>query len=317
MKRERIGIGIDAGGTFTKLIAVSESGKVLGEDSVPTERERGPRPFIRRVAAAVHALERDTGRGGAAGLAVAGDVDSERGVLRRSPNLAPFEGYTLRKAMAAALERPVTMHNDANMAAWGCYALELKRRCPNVVAITMGTGIGGGLVLDGRLYAGPTGSAGEIGHMRVTGDGFPCACGARGCLEAHAGSYGIRRTVKQLLRERPHARSPLREPGAGRFPERASEAARRGDPLAREVWRRVGRALGVGVVNLVYLFNPDAVVFTGGVSRAGDLFLDPVRQALRAESFRAPFGHVRLRSARRRRLGSLGAALYSLEEGGQ
>lgn len=309
------GIGLDAGGTFLKATAATPAGKVLAESSVPTRPERGPKAFVAEAQALVRRLESGLG-GRAPGLcvAIAGDVDPRAGRIRRSPNLLSFEGYPLRASLSRALGRRVSLHNDANMAAWGAYAVELKRRVPDVLALTLGTGVGGGAVLGGRLLIGSTGTAAEFGHMRVIAAGYPCHCGARGCLEAHAGSYGLERAVRDLLAERPRARSRLR--GAAFTPKDVSTAAERGDALAREAWRRVGRALGVGVVNLVYAFNPSAVVFCGGLSRAGRLYLDEVLTAAGAESFRGPFGRLKVFAARRLDLGAVGAAVYALERDG-
>ncbi|MFH2201585.1 MAG: ROK family protein [Elusimicrobiota bacterium] len=312
---KRVGLGIDTGGTFTKILAVSESGQVLRRLQVRSEPHLGPARFIPRVAAAVRRIERSLGRSAqTACLAVAGDVDPVSGRLRRSPNLPAFEDFPLRERLSRALSRPVEVHNDANMAAWGCYTLEFKRRCPNVVGVTMGTGVGGGVVLDGRLVTGATGSAGEIGHVRVAVDGAVCRCGARGCLEAYAGKYGVTRIALELLREKGEtARGRFRVGESALQPHHLAAAAAQGDRLAREVWRRVGRALAVGIVNVVYLLNPDAIIFAGGVSRAAPYFMGSIRRALRAETFRAPFGRVRIAVARREDMGALGAALYSLE----
>lgn len=306
------GVGLDAGGTFLKATAASPSGKVLAEEAVPTRPERGPKAFVAEAAALVRRLERRLGaRAPGLCVAIAGDVDPRAGRIRRSPNLESFERYPLRGALAKTLGRRVHLHNDANMAAWGAYAVELGRRVPDVLALTLGTGVGGGAVLGGRLLVGATGTAAEFGHMRVVPGGYPCHCGAQGCLEAHAGSYGLARTVQDILAERPRAKSPLR--GGVFTPKDVSLAAAGGDAVAREAWRRVGRALGVGVVNLVYAFNPSAVLFCGGLSRAGRLYLDEVRAAAAAESFRGPFGGLRLAAARRGDLGAVGAAVYALE----
>ena len=312
----RAGLGIDAGGTFTKIVVVSDRGLALAEGRVPTLPGRGPKSFVARVARAVQALERRSGlMPEAACLAIAGDVDVVTGSLRRSGNLVPFEKFPMRTALSKAIGRGVRMHNDANMAAWGCYVLELGRRAENIVAVTLGTGVGGGIVLGGKLYTGSTGSAGEIGHMRVRHpEGGLCSCGARGCLESHGGSIGIVRMARELMSERPGVPSRLRSFPGGRFDSKdISEAAAEGDRLARAVLGRMGEALGVGLVGLVYLLNPDAVVFCGGISRAASWFMPAVRRALAAETYRGPFGHVRVLVSRRPDIGVLGAGLYSIE----
>jgi glucokinase len=297
------GLGVDAGGTLTKLVAVTGSGRLIGEGEFPTLPEEGPKAFVRRLSREVRSFERGLGADlKAVGMAIAGDVDPSAGRIRRSPNLSRFERFPLRDALRRALRRPVELHNDANMAAWGAYAVGSGRKKRHVAAITLGTGVGGGAVSDGKLLEGATGSALELGHTRVE---FPggrrCSCGARGHLEAYAGSYGILSLYREFSGRR------VAEP------KDVSEAAARGDRAARKAWRIAGEALAVGAANLVYLFNPDEIVFTGGVSRAGKLFLDPIRRAFKKESFRGPFGRVRLRVSRLKGLGALGAAAYALD----
>lgn len=313
MKRA-VGIGVDIGGTFTKIAAVDPRGRLLALSEVPTDPQKGPKAFIVRAAEAVRSLEHALGRkGDAVGIGAAGDVDSAGGRLRFAPNLRPFEEFPLRDALSRALRRPATMHNDANSAAWGGFVIELKRGVRNMAAITMGTGIGGGLVLDGRLYEGSTGSAGEIGHMKVFPGGERCGCGSKGCLEAYAGRHAIVRAAERLLAEQPGRKSRLRALPGKLDPREIAEAASAGDALAREVWRGVGHALGLGVIDLVLLLNLDAVLIVGGVARAGALFLGEIERALRESPFRTPCGRVRVRIGRTDNLGALGAGLLSLE----
>ncbi|MBI5245359.1 MAG: ROK family protein [Elusimicrobia bacterium] len=311
---KRLAVGMDIGGTFTKLVAVSAAGRLLAQAQVPTEPASGVNAFISRVSDAVRSLERPLGRkADAVGIGVAGDVDADGGRLRFAPNLKEFEGFPLRDAFSRGLKRPACMHNDANTAAWGGYVVEFKRGVENMAAITMGTGIGGGLVLGRRLFLGSTGSAGEIGHMRIIPGGARCGCGGRGCLEAYAGRHAIVRAVKRLLAQEPRRRSVLRSCSGRIEPCDAAEAAAAGDPLARDVWAMVGRAMGLGISNLVMLLNLDAVILVGGVSRAGPLFIGEIQKSLRRNPFRTPCRHVRVRLGRTSHLGALGAGLLSLE----
>ncbi|MFA6094080.1 MAG: ROK family protein [Elusimicrobiota bacterium] len=308
------GVGVDIGGTFAKIIAVSPQGRVLSFMQVPTFEDRGPRPFVRRVADAVGGLERTLGaRAHALGIGAAGDLDWARGRLRFAPNLPHFEGFPLRDAFSRALSRPCVIENDANMAAWGAYVVELKRKASNMLAVTLGTGVGGGMVLGGRLYPGATGTAGEFGHMCIRPGGALCSCGLRGCLEAYAGRKGLIREARRLLALR-RSRSILRDAGAELDPIHICRAARKGDPLALGIWRDMGAALGQGIANLVLCFNPDAVVLVGGVSRAGRFFLPALKKELRRNPFRVPFSHVRVQVGTTENLGALGAGLLALEK---
>ena len=317
MRTRRVGLGVDIGGTFTKIVAATREGSVLGRARVPTRPSLGPRRFVGRLTEALGRFERGLClRAEAVGVGAAGDVDSARGIIRFSPNMRSFDRYPLRDALAAGLRRRVSLHNDADMAAWGGYSVELGRRKANLAAFTMGTGIGGGLVLGGRLFLGSTGSAGEFGHMRIARGGENCRCGARGCLEAYAGRYAVVRAARRLLRESPRKKSLLRSLAdrPGFDASRVAEAAGRGDPMALEIWRSVGRAMASGIANVVLAFNPDVVLVAGGVARAAPLFLPETRRLLRKESFTTPVRHVRVLAAKTEDLGAVGAAVYPLEE---
>ncbi|MBI5201801.1 MAG: ROK family protein [Elusimicrobia bacterium] len=310
----RIGVGVDTGGTFTKIVSVSPEGKPLRELQIPTLAADGPRSFVRRVAEAVRWEQSALGaKAEGIGLAVAGDVDAERGMVRFSPNLRKFDRYPLRDALARAAHRKVLIANDANMAAWGAYVVELERKARNVVVVAMGTGIGGGVVIDGKLFQGSTGSAGEIGHTTVDPRGPLCACGARGHAEAYAGSYGIVRIARKLLRGKKSLLHTLC-PGLKELePRLIAHAALEGDKIALAVWEEAGRRLGLAIADAVYLLNPDRVLIVGGVSRAGRLILDPIQAVLRAQPFKTPFDAAKVEIASTPNLGAIGAGLLALE----
>lgn len=311
-------VGIDVGGTFTKLAAVSPSGKVLLEAQLPAEVAAGPKSFVDRVCAVIAGWRAERGLEiSGVGMGLAGDVDSQRGLLRFAPNLAGWDGFSFTKAISGRLKTRVVVDNDANVAVFGAYKTELKGKARNVVGVTLGTGVGGGLIVEGRLYRGSTGSAGEIGHTKVEPDGETCHCGRRGCLEAYAGSYGILRTARRLLRREPKKGKVLRAlvPDLAKLsPAQLTEAANDGDEIAREVWALTGRRLGVGLANLVLVMNPDVVLILGGVSRAGRWILDPIREYFDADPFRTAFGHAKIKLADNQHAGRVGAALLALEE---
>ena len=313
----RTGIGIDVGGTFTKIAVIEGSGRLIREIEVPTQAARPAPEFVGRISSMLGLLETDLGQEFAAvGLGLAGDVDSERGVLRFAPSLKGWNNFNFKAAFSKRLRRPVVIDNDANVAVWGGYVMELKSRPKNVIGVTLGTGVGGGVIVDGKLYRGSTGSAGEIGHTRVESPGAPCRCGARGCLEAYAGSYGIVRSARQALRKAGGKKSLLREIAStpGRLdPLAISVAAAQGDPIAREVWDKTARYLAVGMTNLVLVFNPDVILILGGVSRAGDLLIKPIMKELKSQPFRTPFDHVSIRIAKNQNWGCVGAALLALD----
>ncbi len=311
--------GVDVGGSFTKIAAVSSRGDVLRLEEFPTDPAAGPVDFLERVVRVLEAWRRHGIAASSLGLGLAGDVDHDRGRLRLSPNLPGWLGFPFAKEFQKRLRLPTTVENDANAAVWGAYVTQLKRRPRHVIGVTLGTGVGGGLVIDARLHRGATGTAGEIGHTRVAAPGELCHCGARGCLEAYVGSYGIVRTARKLLRARPGLGRILRRqvPDLKALtPKHLHRAAEQGDWLSREVWERTGEVLGLGVANVVMLVNPDVLMLLGGVSRAGHWLLDPVRRVFRAHPFGTALRAVSLCCAHNPNAGCVGAALLALEGAG-
>jgi glucokinase len=311
-------VGVDVGGTFTKLAAVSPAGKVLAEAEIPSEVEAGPEAFVDRVRSLLQTWRAKKNLSPAAlGLGLAGDVDSRAGALRFAPNLKGWDGFSFKKAFSKSLKIPVAVDNDANAAVWGGYKTELKGKPRHVVGVTLGTGVGGGLVIDGRLHRGVTGSAGELGHVKIVEGGEPCHCGDRGCLEAYAGSYGILRAARQRLAASPSKGSVLRGlcPDLEELtPRLLTQAADSGCELSREVWNATAEKLATGLEGLVLVVNPDAILILGGVSRAGKWLLDPIKRRFDAQPFRTAFSSVKVTLADNQHAGRVGAALLALEE---
>jgi glucokinase len=195
--------------------------------------------------------------------------------------------------------------NDVNMMALAELRHGAARGARNVCCITVGTGIGGGLIIEGALYRGRAMSAGELGHIQVEPEGIPCGCGNRGCLERYVGRDGLLRLARLAMKGK---QGSLRrwEPLT---PISLAEAARTGHPVAREVWERAGRYLGLALVGVVNLLNPDIIVIGGGIARAGRLLLDPARRIVRERALRIAARHVRVvRSTLGADAGIIGAA---------
>jgi len=309
-----LGIGIDIGGTNTKLVVVNRAGKLLAQERFRTEAAKGPRDFVKRLAAAVEGFRRDYGRQLVSiGIGAAGDVDPERGVLRFSPNLG-WRDVKIVGPLEKQTGLPCSMENDANMAAWGAYEIELERKSGNILALTLGTGIGSGLILDGKLYHGATGSAGEAGHLKIEHDGRPCHCGGRGCLEAYCGSYAIMARARELIKDEAAFIKKFAAPGHERFNTIClTNAAAAGHAGARKVWAETGHYLGRGLAGLILLLNPDYVLLSGGVSRARKWFMPAMNKVLGSQQIKTPFSKVRVKVADDADLGSHGAALFGLD----
>lgn len=279
-------IGVDIGATNTKLALLSPTGDVQERAAFKTEGERGPARFVERLA---HHLEPWIGPRGqrtVVGVAVAGLVDNA-GVLRQAPNLPPFEGYPLSEELSARLGgAALSLENDVNAAVYAEAMVGAARGIRHVLMLALGTGVGGGLVLDGRLYRGALGVAGEFGHMTLQIDGPECSCGRQGHVESYLGTTGIVTYAGQKLdsvpeEQRAQLLKRCREE-EGLTPRALALAAADGDPLSASILGDVGRLLGLVCANLANALNPEVIVVGGGVAGAGDLLMKPARQALRA-----------------------------------
>jgi glucokinase len=273
-------IGVDVGGTKIAAGAVDASGHVVGKVRVST-----PATTSRDVEdAVIEAVRRllTFHDASAIGLAVPGFVDEKRATLRFTPNL-PMVDRPLREIVQGAIGRPVVVENDANAAAWGEHRFGGGRQNPEMVLVTVGTGLGGGIVLRGELVRGAYGTAAEIGHMRMVPGGLPCGCGNHGCWEQYCSGRALVRQARALCREDRTAGAALLEL-AGGDPEEVSGtmiavAATAGDPAAVGVFAGIGRWLGEGIADLAVVLDPAVVVVGGGVGEAGDLLLEPARTA--------------------------------------
>src|SRR5258706_4388195 len=196
----KLALGIDMGGTGIKLGLVDPQGRLLKSLRLPTPTESSPEEIAHVVADQAQALLRDANLKRIVGIGVgcAGDIDPIRGVVRISPNLG-WNQVPLKALLSKRLKRPILLDNDANVAAWAAYSVEAKRKVKNLICVTLGTGIGGGLVIDGKLYHGATGTAGEIGHMTLYPGGIPCTCGNVGCVERYIGAKAMAKEAKDAI----------------------------------------------------------------------------------------------------------------------
>ncbi len=277
-------VGIDLGGTKVIGLRVDGDGAILARedhDSLPEDAD-GVMDVVLDVAQTLAA----DGAAGAVGVGTAGMVDFEAGAVAFSPNL-PLREVPIRDLVAERVGLPCVVDNDANAAAWGEYRFGAARGTRHALLVTVGTGIGGGIIDDGRLFRGAHGFAAEIGHFIVEPGGPPCGCGNRGCWEQMASGNAIGRLGRQLAQEDPTsliATLAGKEPVTGRH---VSEAAGRGDAAAVAIFTEVGRRLGEGIAGLVNILDPEIVVVGGGVAEEGDLLLEPARAAYR-ETVEAP-----------------------------
>ena len=282
--------GVDLGGTKIFSLVALPDGREAGSDTRATQGIQGPQAVISRMADSVRAALAAAGatEAGLAAVAVAapGPIDHDKGLVRNPPNLPGWDEVPLVRMLEDILGVPVALENDANAAALGEHAFGAGSDFRHMLFVTVSSGIGGGIILASRLYRGATGAAGEVGHMVLDEDGPVCGCGKRGCLEALASGTAIAARAAALGKEGASpALARLVSRGAEPTAADVERAALGGDAVARGVIEEAGRYLGLGLVNLVHVYNPHGIVVGGGVSRMGDLILEPARQVVRQRCF--------------------------------
>ncbi|MGH2730874.1 MAG: ROK family protein [Actinomycetota bacterium] len=310
-----VAIGVDVGGTGTKAALVSRAGEVLGRMERPTEPHAGTKGIIGVVEDLMRRATELAVRVEAVGVGAAGFVNSETGAITFSPNLT-YDDPQVKAALESRVGLPVVVDNDANAAAWGERAFGSAAGSDHVTLLTLGTGIGSGVIVDGRLIRGFTGAGAELGHTIVDPDGPECPCGLRGCLEQLASGNAIARMAKEWVADDPQSSIVSFAGSVGSITsEHVAKAARELDETARSVLRLAGKALGIGLSNVVNIFDPEVIVLAGSVVGAGEPYLGPARDEL-----------ARMNTAQRRRpmrldvttlggdAGILGAAALALEE---
>jgi len=277
---ELLYIGLDVGRTIRGAL-VAADGKILTQHRVVSEVSNA-RIFIDQLIDVIKTLQTDTEEVTAAGIGWAGLVNQRAQRIEANPNLVDVSSYDLHSELERATGFTVVIDNDANAAAYGEWRSGAARGFNDVFYVTLGTGIGSGLILGGQLQRGARGFAGEFGHFKISGDGLECGCGGIGCLETMAsGPNIVRRVREQLFSDPSFSVSTLARDMEGILTaERVERAAIEKDDLALSVLKETGRILGNAVASVVNLLNVEVVVFGGGVMAAGDLMLEPIREAV-------------------------------------
>jgi glucokinase len=274
-------IGVDIGGTKIAAGVVDEEGTILETHKVPTPST--PQGIVDAICSAVagagegHEIE-------AVGIGAAGYVDDKRATVLFAPNI-DWRHEPLKDKVEQRVGLPVVVENDANAAAWGEYRFGAGQGHEDVICITLGTGLGGGIIIGNKLRRGRFGVAAEFGHIRVVPDGLLCGCGSQGCWEQYASGRALVRYGKQRANATPESAEILLGLGDGTVDgiegKHISEAARQGDPVAVDSYRELARWVGAGLADLASLFDPSAFIVGGGLSDEGELVLDPIRKSFR------------------------------------
>ena len=294
--KEQYIVGVDLGGTNIVAGAMTADGsRHLAMRSIPTNSFVGDEGVADRIVGLVEGVildsmeQTDCARRDFIGIGVGapGPLDRERGIVLVAPNLG-WKDFPLAQRIQKRLNLPTTLDNDANCATFGEWWQGAARGGRNVVGITIGTGIGGGLIINGALYHGSSDMAGEIGHTTIDLNGRHCKCGNYGCLEAYASAPAIATRAREVL-VREEGDSAIPAMVEGNFDNITArivyDAAKLGDPIASEIVKDTARYLGAGVANLLNIFNPDIVVLAGGVAEAGDALFVPLRAEVRRRAF--------------------------------
>lgn len=305
-------IGIDLGGTFIKGAVVNREGRVLARLKRPTEASLGKKQVVSNILSMIRTFEANSlSRGGisAVGIGIPGVINFSQGVIFTSPNLPGWKNMPIRRMLSQGVEIPVYLENDANAAALGEKWRGAAKDAQDFCFITLGTGVGGGLVLDGKLWRGADGMAGEVGHMTIDPGGPRCGCGNRGCLEMYASAKALQRMVCQARssgRKSRFFRGFRDQEISGEVIHRAAKA---GDRISKEAFARMGSALGIGIASLVNLLNLEKVVLGGGLSAAWNFFVPALREEVKGRAFAVPARRVRIvRATAGEDAGVLGAA---------
>lgn len=279
-------IGLDLGGTNLRAAAVTRSGEMLGIKMGSTHFAEGREAIVSDMVDAIRALRDEYGAAELSGIGVAvpGFIDLERGVIRNSNNLSQLEDFPIRDVIGERLGAAVILENDANAAAMGEKWIGAGRAVNDLVLITLGTGIGGGIICDGKILRGGMGMAGEVGHITIDPNGNPCGCGNRGCVEKHASATAISAMARLLLGEAYSAKQVY-------------DMAINGNERAKTIFLLVGEALGILLSTLINAFNFPLYLLSGGPLDAWDLFAPTMLAEAQRRSVTARISNPRIARA--------------------
>ncbi|HUI66799.1 MAG TPA: ROK family protein [Nitrospirota bacterium] len=312
---DRTVIGVDLGGTNLRTAIVGPDGEILDKLKEATRAGDGWTKVVARLIDNIkRQLEIGAQRGAkvfAVGVGAPGVILVDKGIVVKSPNFPDWNNLPLKSELEKALNIPVFIENDANAAALGEKWRGAGQNIRSMIHLTLGTGVGGGIILDNKIWHGADGMAGEIGHMTLIPDGRQCGCGNTGCLEMYASARGIVQSFREELeKQKLHTAEALKEVTS----EKVYQAAREGDAVARRVMKDMGRMLGIGIASLINIFNPERVVIGGGVKDAWPLFIGATHEEIMKRAFQVPAERTEIvPSSLGDDAGMVGAAAVALE----
>jgi len=288
-------VGVDLGGTNIKFGLIDPDNKIVEREKIPTNPEEGPEAAVERMAAVVgefRSLLPETQKIAALGICCPGPLDHKAGVLINPTNLPKFYNVPLRQMLSESLNMPVSMEHDAKAAGLGEFYYGAGRNEKSMVFVVIGTGVGAAIIMNGELIRGVKNFAGEVGHTTVDRNGELCYCGSKGCLETYTSGPWLARRYQRLLNQESLSRRPTSESLI--TGETVISQARAGDPLAKKIITEAGEAVGIAVATMAMTLDIELYVFGGGVSKCGDLLLEPARVTVPKYSFNTVSPRVRL-----------------------
>ena len=298
---KKYSIGVDLGGTNIVSAIVNYQGKIVNRLKVPTLAERGKEATIKKIMETIHEniVQSTIALDGIIGIGIGapGPLDVKRGLINFAPNLPGWRDVPLKKILEDEFNLKVVLENDANAAAWGERCFGACQGVNNLVCFTLGTGIGGGIIIDGKIYHGSNYGAAELGHMTVNKDGPRCNCGNYGCLEAYSSATGIKNRIKDRIKE--GIRSKFLNFDDSRLFESLRlklifETARKGDKLTKDVVEEAISYLGIAIANIANILNPEMVVLVGGITNEGNKLLIPLRREVKKRAFYSNYKSLKI-----------------------
>ena len=319
---KKAAIGVDIGGGSIKLGLVSTTGKVLAREIFLTNSVSGREQLLhvlsQHIFNFIKIAHKKHLKVMGVGIGAPGPIDVERGFVYFFPNIPGWKNTPLKNHLQKRLKLPVYVDNDANVMALAEFRFGAGRGAKNLIALTLGTGVGGGLVIDGKLFHGPHYSAAEIGHIVINEDGPACSCGSRGCIETYVGSgYFVREIKKQLKSGQKSILKQWSEKDRREItPLLVAQAAKSGDRFSNQIWKRTGEHLGNALTGLVNILNPEKIIMGGGIAQSGRLLFDPMVATLKKKAFPIAASSVKVvPAALGVDAGLIGAAALAFKEG--
>jgi glucokinase len=285
-EKTKYAVGVDLGGTNIKIGLVTQGGKIINKLSIKTESDRGPQKVVENIKAGIHALLNKTKvHVHGIGIGCPGTVDHEKGTVENPPNLPGWRKVNLGKAISMEFEKDVFLENDANAAAIGELIFGNGKKFSSFIMVTLGTGVGGGIVINRKLYHGEFGAAGEIGHITINYKGPKCKCGSYGCIEAYAGNKYLKERVRNELKKHPNSLllKLIDNDYSLVSPRKIQEAAEKGDQFSISVIEDLGTKLGAAFASLSNVLDISNYIIGGGVAGFGKPLFDAIKKSLTAK----------------------------------